>query len=385
MGRKNPPALLFDRSLLLCALALLLLSVVLISSASVMEAGARFGDENHFLKRQLFYVAASGVVFLFVLMLPTTFLAKSGVWLLGVSFLLLLALLVFGREINGAKRWLEFGFFNVQPAEVFKLCWIIFLSGYVSRKGDRIRQKLWQAIRSMGLIAGIVAIVAVLLNYQHDTGSFAVTGGITLGILFVAGAPLLLYLGITGLLVAAGALVVWFSPYRLQRVISFLDPWADEFGTGYQLTQSLMAFGRGGLTGEGLGNSIQKLGYLPEAHTDFIAAIFGEEFGFIGMCVLIVLEFFIVFKAVRLGICILKQGPYFQGFLSFGIGVWFCMQTVINIGAAAGILPTKGLTLPFVSYGGSSLMVMTAGFAMLMRTDFEWRQHRFGPKNRPGM
>ena len=169
------------------------------------------------------------------------------------------------------------------------------------------------------------------------------------------------------------ALFIKISPYRARRVTSFLDPWSDEYGSGYQLTQSLMAYGRGGWYGEGLGNSYQKLGYLPEAHTDFVTAIFGEEFGFIGMVLLIILEFIIVFRGIRLGVKILKEDAIYQGYVAIGISSWICLQTFINIGAASGGLPTKGLTLPFVSYGGSSLMVFCMGIGILLRIDYEWR------------
>ncbi|MDY6321365.1 MAG: FtsW/RodA/SpoVE family cell cycle protein, partial [Succinivibrio sp.] len=175
---------------------------------------------------------------------------------------------------------------------------------------------------------------------------------------------------------AAGVMLVVTQSYRMARITAFLDPWADQFGSGYQLTQSLMAFGRGGLLGQGLGNSIQKLGYLPEAHTDFVTAVLGEEFGFAGMCVVILLEFFIALKAIRLGFRILKNGSVFQGFLAFGIGVLFCLQTTINIGVASGALPTKGLTLPLVSFGGSSMIVSCVAVAVLLRIEFELRHHQ---------
>ena len=209
-----------------------------------------------------------------------------------------------------------------------------------------------------------------------------VVTSITFGILFVSGAGLTKFF-LTGFIVALiGAALIVFQPYRWRRVMSFLDPWADEFGSGYQLTQSLMAFGRGGVHGEGIGNSIQKLGYLPEAHTDFVTAILGEELGFVGMLIVIALEFFIVFKAVRLSFALLRHAPSFAGYAAFGIGCWFALQTVINIGAATGALPTKGLTLPLVSYGGSSLMITMAALALLMRIDFEYRHGPLGPKGK---
>ena len=208
---------------------------------------------------------------------------------------------------------------------------------------------------------------------QPDLGSCIVIGAITIGILFVAGAGLGKFLLVVLAFVVAVVGLTLAEPYRLARVLSFLDPWEDAFGTGYQLTQSLMAFGRGGVTGVGLGNSLQKLGYLPEAHTDFVTAILGEEYGFAGLCVVILLEFVIVMRAVRLSFAILRRAPCFQGYVAFGIAVWFALQTFINIGAASGMLPTKGLTLPLVSYGGSALIVSMTAIGVLLRIDFEWR------------
>ena len=196
---------------------------------------------------------------------------------------------------------------------------------------------------------------------------------LTFGILFVAGAGFTLYILLfLGFALLLGLLVV-IAPYRMARFMSFRDPWAYEFGSGYQLTQSLMAFGRGGLTGEGLGNSIQKLGYLPEAHTDFVTAILGEEFGFVGMCILILLELIIIIRALNLSFRILKRAPCFQGYVVFAIAEWFALQTFINIGVASALLPTKGLTLPLVSYGGSSLLISMMAIGILLRIDFEWR------------
>ncbi len=364
----------FDRGLVLCVLALLGISVVLISSASVTEAFTRFGDSAYYLKRQLVYVALGLLVFIVCAAIPTRKVQQSSIYLLCLSLVLLIAVLIVGREINEAKRWLELGVFNIQPAEILKLAWIVYLSSYASRKIAEIRTQKKGFIKPLvfiGLIAG-------MLLAQPDFGSLVVVTMITFGILFAAGAGLLKYF-LTGFIVAIiGSALIAFQPYRMRRVMSFLDPWADEFGSGYQLTQSLMAFGRGGLCGEGLGNSIQKLGYLPEAHTDFVTAILGEELGFVGMLVVIALEFIIIFKAVHLSFKLLRSSPSFAGFAAFGIGIWFCLQTVINIGAASGALPTKGLTLPLVSYGGSSLMICMAALALLLRIDFEYRQGLWG-------
>lgn len=359
----------FDRKLILAVLALLIISIVLISSASVMESFTRYGDSTHYLKRQLVYTVAGLTVFIFTAAIPVRVLQRISTYFLFFSLFLLVVVLFVGREINEAKRWIEFGFFNVQPAELLKLSWVLYLSSYAQRRIAEIRTQRKGFYKPLAFIC----VIAVMLLLQPDFGSFVVVTAITFGILFVAGAGLLKYI-LTGFVVSViGGLLIWQQPYRMERVMSFRNPWLDEFGSGYQLTQSLMAFGRGGMTGQGLGNSIQKLGYLPEAHTDFVTAILGEEFGFAGMMVVLCLEFFIVLKAVLLGMAILRRGPDFKGFAAFGIGLWFCLQTVINIGAASGALPTKGLTLPLISYGGSSLMLSMAAVAIVLRIDFEWR------------
>ena len=361
----------FDRVLLLCVITLLVISVVLISSASVMEALTRFGDENYYLKRQLIYIVVALVVGIVTVAIPTKIYEKYILYILFITFFLLVLVLIIGREINEAKRWIELGFVNLQPAEVLKLAWILFFASYCSRKVDEVRHTKKGFVKA----GGFLVCIAILLIMQPDFGSLVVVTTITMALLFAACARLLQYVVVLTLVAFAIGFVSILAPYRVMRLLTFLDPWQDPFGSGYQLTQSLMAFGRGSLFGEGLGNSIQKLGYLPEAHTDFITSIFGEEFGFVGMAFLILVEFVIVYRALRLSISILQVGAIFQGFVAYGIGVWLCLQTVINIGVASGGLPTKGLTLPLVSYGGSSLMITMAGIAILMRIDFEWRNN----------
>lgn len=371
MSAASYKGLQYDRVLLLCVIALLVISVVLVSSASVMEALSRFGDENHYLKRQLIYIVAALIIGIVTVAVPTAIYEKYIIYVLFITFALLLLVLIVGREINQAKRWIDLGFVNLQPAEILKLVWIMFFSSYCSRKIEEVRETRKGFLKA----GGFIAFIALLLILQPDFGSLVVVTVVTMSILFAACARLLQYLIMFVGVAFSIAVVAVLAPYRVQRLLTFLDPWSDPFGSGYQLTQSLMAFGRGNLFGEGLGNSIQKLGYLPEAHTDFITSIFGEEFGFAGMCVLIAIEFLIVYKALRLSFSILREGAIFQGFVAYGIGVWLCLQTVINIGVASGGLPTKGLTLPLVSYGGSSLMVTMAGIAVLLRIDFEWRNN----------
>ncbi|MDD6319112.1 MAG: putative lipid II flippase FtsW [Succinatimonas hippei] len=362
----------YDRGLFVSAALLMLISVVLIASASVMESKTLYGSEFFLLKKHVISMAAALFAALIAAMIPTKIWQRYAMHLLILNALMLVLVLIVGRNVNEARRWINIGVFNVQPAEFMKLCWIIYFSSFASRKIEEVRTKIKGFIKPMVLLA----IVAVLLLEEPDFGSCVVIAAICMGILLIAGSPMVYYVMAVIALAAAGTFMVVTQPYRLRRVTSFLDPWADQFGSGYQLTQSLMAFGRGGLTGQGLGNSIQKLGYLPEAHTDFVTAILGEEFGFIGMCVVILIEFYIVYKALKLGIGILRNGPVFQGFVSVGIGLLFCLQTTINIGVASGALPTKGLTLPLVSFGGSSMIVCCCAVAVLLRIDFELRHHQ---------
>lgn len=364
--RGNPG---YDRVLLLTTVILLALGVVIISSASIMESTMKYGDSMYQTKRHLFGIAIALFCALVATMTPTAFWKKRSLVCLSFVLCLMILVLVVGREINGAKRWLNLGLMNLQPAELLKLIWILYFSDYVSRKIEAISKTIQGFLRPIVFLA----IMTVLLLLQPDMGSFFVLAAITFAIMFVAGVGLLKYIVVGVIMGVICVLLIKFSPYRARRVTSFLDPWSDEFGSGYQLTQSLMAYGRGGVYGEGLGNSYQKLGYLPEAHTDFVTAIFGEEFGFVGMCILILLEFVIVYKAISLGIKILKEDAIYQGYVAIGIGTWLALQTFINIGAASGGLPTKGLTLPFISYGGSSLLVFCTAIGILLRIDYEWR------------
>lgn len=368
---------MFDRTIIFVSLLLLLISIVLISSASVQEAFNKTGDTYFYLKRQVAFTAVAITWGILMTSIPSKTWFNIALPLMGVAMALLVLVLIVGKEVNEAKRWIGIGPINLQPAELLKLFWIIYFSSYTCRKIEMVRHQISGFIKPLCFIG----CIAGLLLMQPDFGSLVVVTAITFGILFVAGAGLLKYVSTLSLVALAGAVIIWVQPYRLARITAFLDPWQDRFGKGYQLTQSLMAFGRGGLTGEGIGNSIQKLGYLPEAHTDFVMSIMGEECGFIGVCFVILLEFIIVAKAIMLSAKILKQKVMFQGYVAFGIGMFFCLQTVINIGAASGGLPTKGLTLPLISYGGSSLIVCMWSLAILLRIDYEWRTQKLGELN----
>ena len=364
----------YDRWLLLDMVVLLCIGVVMISSASIMESFMRYGDELYQMKKHLMTIVMALFCAVITVMIPTKTLNKFSLVGVMISLTLLILVLIVGREINEAKRWINLGFFNLQPAEVLKICWILYFSSYTTRKIDAVSNTLLGFLKPLVFIG----IMAGLLLAQPDFGSTMVVASITFAILWVAGAGFIKYVFVLLVGMLAAYLVVIAQPYRLLRVTSFLDPWADQFGSGYQLTQSLMAFGRGGIFGQGLGNSIQKLGYLPEAHNDFVMAILGEEFGFIGVCVVLFLEMVIVFKALKLAFSILRHNALFQGYVAYGIGIWFFIQTVINIGVASGAFPTKGLTLPLISYGGSAMIVSMCACAILLRIDYEWRNRQFG-------
>jgi cell division protein FtsW len=292
----------------------------------------------------------------------------SNVMLL-MSIVMLLIVLVVGSSVNGASRWIALGPLRIQPAELSKLSLFCYLASYLVRKVEEVRTNFWGFCKPMG----VMVVLAVLLLAQPDLGTVVVLFITTLAMLFLAGAKMWQFLAIIGSGGFAVVLLIIAEPYRMRRVTSFWNPWADPFGSGYQLTQSLMAFGRGEFWGQGLGNSVQKLEYLPEAHTDFIFSILGEELGYIGVVFALLMVFCVAFRAMSIGRRALELDQRFSGFLACSIGVWFSFQALVNVGAAAGMLPTKGLTLPLISYGGSSLLIMSTAIVLLLRIDYETR------------
>lgn len=362
----------YDRTLLVLAVSLMCMGLVMVASASITEGLSLQHDAFFFVKRHLVFLALCLVAGVATLYVPVRYWEERGAQLLVISIFLLFVVLVVGHSVNGAKRWLPLGPFNLQPAEVAKLVLIAYLSGYLVRRIDEVRGQFSGFVKPLAL----VFCMAVLLLAQPDLGSVVVLFVTTLGLLFLAGARVIQFVLMIMMGVAALVMLILFEPYRMRRVTSFMDPWADPFGSGYQLTQSLMAFGRGGFWGQGLGNSVQKLEYLPEAHTDFVFAILGEELGFFGVMLVLALQLALVLKALQIGRTALQEKKEFSGYVACGIGIWFGFQTFINVGAAAGMLPTKGLTLPLVSYGGSSLIAMSMAVALLLRIDFEMRRDR---------
>nr|WP_305883163.1 cell division protein FtsW [Agarivorans sp. TSD2052] len=361
--------LLFDRQLLWLALSLMVVGLVMVSSASIPEGIALSDDPFRFTKRHGIYLLLCLCTMAAVVQIPMSWWQSHNAKLLLLAGLALVLVLLVGRNINGSSRWIGLGPINIQPAEFSKLALFTYLAGYLVRRHEQVRENL------KGFLKPLVVffMLAVLLLAQPDLGSVIVMFVTTVGMLFLAGAKLIQFFGLMFTGIVAVVTLIIAEPYRMRRVSSFLDPWQDPFGSGYQLTQSLMAFGRGDWLGEGLGNSIQKLEYLPEAHTDFVVAVLAEELGFIGVCGVLLLLILLVIRAMKIGQKALLAEQAFAGYLACGIGIWFSFQTMVNVGAASGLMPTKGLTLPLISYGGSSLLAMSIAIAMLLRIDHELR------------
>ncbi|MBF4245773.1 cell division protein FtsW [Vibrio anguillarum] len=368
--QSQAPEALFDRQLVWIALGLMLTGLVMVTSASFPISSRLTDQPFHFMFRHAIFLMLAIVTSSVVLQVPMKRWMQYSSVLLGVSFMLLIVVLLAGKSVNGASRWIPLGVFNLQPAEVAKLSLFIFMAGYLVRKQDEVRQTFFGGFMKPIMVFGTLAI---LLLGQPDLGTVVVMLVTLFGMLFIAGAKLSQFIALMVAGIVAVIALIAAEPYRIRRVTSFLDPWEDPFGSGYQLTQSLMAFGRGEWFGQGLGNSIQKLEYLPEAHTDFVFAVLAEELGFVGVVLVLLLIFSLVLKAVFIGKKAFEHDQQFGGYLAFGIGIWFAFQTLVNVGAAAGMVPTKGLTLPLISYGGSSLIIMSVAVSILLRIDHECR------------
>lgn len=372
----TPGNLLYDRTLLWLFVILLFIGLIMVTSASIPIGTRIENNPFHFAVRDALYVFLSFVTFYIFLKIPMEKWEDHYFLVFFIAILLLLAVAVpgIGKSINGARRWIPMGIFNFQPAEFAKLALICFLSSYFTRRYDEVRSKKLSAFKPL-LVMGVFG---VLLLLQPDLGSTVVLFVITFGLLFIAGAHIMQFFGLICIGGCLFVVLVLSSAYRMKRITGFMDPFKDPYGTGFQLSNSLMAFGRGEFSGEGLGNSIQKLEYLPEAHTDFVMAVVGEEFGFLGIAVIVFLLSALVFRAMKIGRESLQLEQRFKGFFAFGISFWIFFQGFVNLGMALGLLPTKGLTFPLVSYGGSSLIIMTVCIAVLIRIDHENRLMRGG-------
>ena len=358
-----------DTWLLVPSLLLLILGLVMVASASITIAERQLAEPFYYFWRQLAYVLAGLLLGWGVLRTRIDHWQALGPGLLVLGVLLLLLVLVFGREVNGSTRWLSFGVVNVQPSELMKLFGVVFLAGYLVRRSEEVRSSMKGFFKPMILLG----VIGVLLLLEPDFGAAAVIAITAMGMLFLGGVQLRQFALLFVLMACSLGILAWSSPYRVQRLTSFLNPWADPFDSGFQLTQALIAFGRGEWLGVGLGGSIQKLFYLPEAHTDFLFAVLAEELGLLGASVVIALFAIIVLRAFMIGRAALYAGHQFAAYLSFGLGLLIGLQAFINIGVNMGVLPTKGLTLPLMSYGGSSVVATCVAIAMLLRVAHEHR------------
>ncbi|MGH8119460.1 MAG: putative lipid II flippase FtsW [Gammaproteobacteria bacterium] len=364
----------YDMWLLTITLFLICLGLVMVTSSSITLADRHYHDPLYYFWRQLTSVGiALGLAFVLV-RIPMEIWERLSTILLVAGCILLTLVLVpgIGREVNGSMRWIHTWPFPVQASEPAKFCIITYLAGYLVRHGAGIREQFAGFIKPII----ILTIISALLLLEPDYGACVVIFSAALGMLFLGGVPLSRF--VSWMLVAGATLasLAILSPYRIQRLISFVDPWQDPFNSGFQLTQALIAFGRGNWLGTGLGSSIQKLFYLPEAHTDFVFAIVAEELGLWGSLLVILLFCFLVWRAFVIGQVAEAGGRAFSAYFAYGTGLVIGTQAFINIGVNMGVLPTKGLTLPFVSYGGNSMIVTTALVAVLLRIEYENRQIR---------
>ncbi|MBZ2167162.1 MULTISPECIES: putative lipid II flippase FtsW [Marinobacter] len=354
--------------LVISSIALLVLGMVMISSASMDMATETVNNSYHYVVRQILFAAMGCVMALVAVNVPMAWWERSGWLLLGIGLLVLVLVLTpLGRTVNGSTRWIPFGLFNIQVSEVAKLCLIAYLAGYVVRRRDELLNT-WMGFFKPLIVLGVASMLLVI---QPDFGATVVLVTAAAGMIFLSGVRLTRFVPLIVVLGALGTLLVVTQPYRLKRVVSYLDPWKDQFDSGYQLTQSLIAFGRGDWGGVGLGNSIQKLFYLPEAHTDFIFAIIAEEFGLIGSLAVLALFTVLVVSGFVIARRAEKAGMPFGACFGYGLTLLIGLQATINIAVSTGLLPTKGLTLPLVSYGGSSLMIVCVCIGVLARIEME--------------
>ena len=353
----------YDYWLLGSVLLLLCIGLVMMGSASVSIAEKQFGEPFYYIWRQVAYVGVALLLSQIVLHVPTRVWNSISPHLLAAGCVLLVLVLLVGKEINGSTRWINLGLVNIQPSELMKLFVVVFLAGYMLRRGEEVRTTVKGFLKPM-LILGVVG---VLLLLEPDFGSGVVVAFTALGMMFLGGVRLWQF-GVLIVVMALGLVTLAYSsPYRVERLTSFLNPWADPFDSGFQLTQALIAFGRGEWLGVGLGGSVQKLFYLPEAHTDFLFAVISEETGLLGGLIVIGLFCVITYRALKIGHNALSHDDKFAGYLAFGIGLLIGFQALINIGVNMGVLPTKGLTLPLMSYGGSSVVTTCVACAMVLR------------------
>lgn len=369
----------FDYLLLWMTLALLGLGLVMVYSASIAiaEANAAIGHQStYFLVRQAIFIGVSLVAAYMAFQVPMEWWQKMAPYLFIFAIALLILVLIpgVGRNINGSQRWLSLFVINLQPSELMKLFAAMYVADYAVRKSAQMDS----IVKGFLPMVGVMVIVGFLLLREPDFGALAVVATIAISILWLAGINGWIFVGLIAVLPVAIYFLIISSPYRLQRVIGFMDPWADPFGKGYQLSHALIAFGRGEWFGVGLGGSVEKLLYLPEAHTDFLFAVIAEELGFVGVVIVLCMFAWLVIRAFGIGKEAAQNEQYFSALLAQGLGVWVGAQAIINIGVNMGMLPTKGLTLPLLSFGGSGILANCVAIAVLLRIDYENRMIQKG-------
>ena len=377
LGPSMPVRLLgFDQALVFVTLALLLWGMVMVYSASVaMPDNPKFAryEHTHFLFRHMLSLVVALVVAVLAFQIPMSTWEKLAPWLFIASLVLLVVVLVpfIGRGVNGARRWISLGVMNFQPSELAKFAVLMYAADYMVRKME-VKERFFRAVLPMGAAVGVVGM---LLLAEPDMGAFLVIVVIAMGILFLGGVNARMFFFIAAIVVMAFAVMIWASPWRRERIFAYLDPWSAEnaIRKGYQLSHSLIAFGRGEWTGVGLGGSIEKLHWLPEAHTDFLMAVIGEECGLIGVLVVISLFLWLTRRIMHIGRQAIAMDRLFSGLVAQGVGIWIGFQSLINMGVNLGALPTKGLTLPLMSYGGSAIMMNLLALAVVLRIDHENR------------
>lgn len=359
----------YDMLVIIPVVLLLCLGLTMVASASLLIGAKQFSDPFHYLFRQVMHIGVGLVISCIIMRIPVALIEKSTPFVLLLSLLALSLIYIpgLGRQVNGSLRWLRLGAISIQPAEFIKVAFILHLSKFISVNQHDMRQTVFKAVKPLVLLF----IIIWLLLMQPDFGSVMVLVSVTCFLLFIGGAPFkpFVLMAVIGVIIL-GVIAV-SAPYRLARLSSFLNPWQNPYGSGYQLTQALMAFGRGGLFGVGLGNSVQKQFYLPEAHTDFLFAILCEELGLVGGVLVIIAFMFLLIRMYYLGYQAKKYQCNFPAYCCFGLGFWLALQFMINIGVNTGLLPTKGLTLPFMSYGGSSISLNCICIAIILRISHE--------------
>ncbi|HQV88635.1 MAG: putative lipid II flippase FtsW [Nitrosomonas sp.] len=368
----------YDQALVWSTLLLLSIGLIMIYSASIAIAEAQFGAERatHYLLRHGIYLGVGLLLGFITFQVPMQIWQRYTVYLFMASASLLVLVLVpgIGHEVNGSQRWIPLYVVNLQPSEFMKFFMILYAADYVNRKAADLNYLL----KGFLPITIVMAIVGFLLLLEPDFGAFFVVTTLAMSILFLGGVSLKIFIGLISILAVGLYGLILSSPYRLDRVVAFMDPWADPYGKGYQLSHALIAFGRGEWLGVGLGGSVEKLFYLPEAHTDFLLSVLAEELGFVGVVAVIILFIWLITRAFIIGRLAAKLEAPFSALVAQGIGIWIGIQALINMGVNMGVLPTKGLTLPLLSFGGSSITANCIALAVLLRIDWENRQRLRG-------